>query len=216
MFLAVENISYGVANKAKMLASRITLRARQRRKQRMYYRIATQRQEGQRDRTPSWQWTSTPLSSLQTLFQFLQLFRGLPLDQLRVFSSSTREGLAEQLEQENKGCGSPSVTAAYFLQERLIHFPQVKRETPEREGGVCQQMVAIAVATQPSVNESSRQVNDLVGSGMSSLERRRLELELGPGGDHDVPYSLVLPVSMPQVLAWMRLLARRERGELPS
>ena len=38
-------------------------------------------------------------------------------------------------------------------------------------------MVAIAVATQPSVNESSRQVNDLVGSGMSALERRRLELE---------------------------------------
>ena len=32
----------------------------------MYYRVATQRQEGQRERTPSWQWTSTPLSSLQT------------------------------------------------------------------------------------------------------------------------------------------------------
>jgi hypothetical protein len=49
---------------------------------------------------------------------------------------------------------------------------------------------------------------------MSALESRRLALELGPGGDHDVLYSFVLPPSMPQVLAWMRLLARRQRGEL--
>jgi hypothetical protein len=49
---------------------------------------------------------------------------------------------------------------------------------------------------------------------MSALESRRLELELGPGGDHDVPSSFVLPPSMRQVLAWMRLLARIQRGEL--
>jgi hypothetical protein len=49
---------------------------------------------------------------------------------------------------------------------------------------------------------------------MRALESRRLELELGPGGDHDVPYSFVLPPLMPQVLALMRLLARIQRGEL--
>jgi hypothetical protein len=49
---------------------------------------------------------------------------------------------------------------------------------------------------------------------MSALESRRLELELGPGGDHDVPSSFVLPPSMRQVLAWMRLLARIQRREL--
>jgi hypothetical protein len=139
----------------------------------MYYRVATQRKEGQRDRTASWQWTSTPLSSLQTLIQFLRRYGDLQLDHLRVFSSSTREGLAEQLEQENKGCGYPSVMAAHFLQERLIHLPQVRWGTPKREGGACQQMAALAVATQPSVNESSRQANDLVGWGMSSLETAR-------------------------------------------
>ncbi len=42
---------------------------------------------------------------------------------------------------------------------------------------------------------------------------RRLELELGPGGDHDLPYTFALPASMPQVLAWMRLLGRIQRGE---
>jgi hypothetical protein len=168
----------------------------------MYYRVATQVDAG-----PTWQWKSTVLSSLESLFQFLRLFRGLPLDQLRVFSS-TSEDLAEQLEQENKGYGSPSVPAAHFLQARLIHFPQVSRGTPEREAGAGQQIAAIAVTTQPSVNQGSRQVNDLVGRGMSSLERRRLELELGPGGDHDVLYRFSLPHSVPQALAWITLMAR--------
>ena len=76
----------------------------------MYYRVATQV-----DAAPTWQWKSTVLYDLSTLFQFLQLFRALPQDQLRVFSSSSREGLAEQLEQENKRLASHWVTAAQFL-----------------------------------------------------------------------------------------------------
>ncbi len=47
-----------------------------------------------------------------------------------------------------------------------------------------------------------------------SLDKKRLELELGPGGDHDESYNFALPASMPQVFAWMRLLARVQRGEL--
>ena len=49
---------------------------------------------------------------------------------------------------------------------------------------------------------------------MSWIEVRRLELELGAGGDHDLPYSWSLPPSRWHVLAWTKLLARRERGEL--
>ncbi len=48
---------------------------------------------------------------------------------------------------------------------------------------------------------------------MSWIEVRRLELELGAGGDHDRPYSWSLPASRSHVLAWTKLLARRERGE---
>ncbi|HZU66168.1 MAG TPA: hypothetical protein VFA09_02720 [Ktedonobacteraceae bacterium] len=177
----------------------------------MYYRVAIQL-----DTTAPWQWKSTVLSSLQYLFHFLRLFRGLPLDQLRVFSCSTREGLQEQLEQENQGGGSPSVTAAHFLQARLIEFPHESGAMPQREARAWQQMAAIAVAAHPDVSESRRYVNDLVARSMSSLERRRLELELGPGGDHDVPYRLVLPASMLQALAWMRLLARFQRGDLQA
>jgi hypothetical protein len=53
----------------------------------MYYRVAVQRQGDHLDRPPSCQWTSTVLSSLQTLFQFLRLYRALGHDCLCVFAS---------------------------------------------------------------------------------------------------------------------------------
>ncbi|HKF39184.1 MAG TPA: hypothetical protein VKB35_19970, partial [Ktedonobacteraceae bacterium] len=46
------------------------------------------------------------------------------------------------------------------------------------------------------------------------LEIRRLELELGRSGDHDTPYTFALPVFMPQRLAWTKLLAKVQAGEL--
>src|SRR5215471_18043886 len=96
----------------------------------MYYRVAIQVAS-----TSLWQWKSTALSSLDTLFQFLRLYRALPPDRLRVFSSCSREGLAEQLEQENQGLASTSVTAAQFLQERMILSPAAVRSTSACEGG---------------------------------------------------------------------------------
>ncbi|HLG76222.1 MAG TPA: hypothetical protein VKX46_07400, partial [Ktedonobacteraceae bacterium] len=49
---------------------------------------------------------------------------------------------------------------------------------------------------------------------MSSLDRKRVELELGQGGDHDVPYRFAGANEFPQVLAWVLLLARIHRGEV--
>jgi hypothetical protein len=180
----------------------------------MYYRVAIRREEDQLDRPPSWQWKSTVLSSLQTLFQFLRLYSVLPQNHLRVFSSSSREDLEEQLGQENKGLGSHSVTAAQFLEERMIRSPEVTRATSERIAREHQEKASIAVSTKTRLNESSGTAHILDEGDLSRLSRRRLELELGPGGDHDAPYSFALPPSMPQVLAWMRLLARVHRGEL--
>ena len=51
---------------------------------------------------------------------------------------------------------------------------------------------------------------------MSWIEVRRLEIELGSGGDHDLPYTWTMSPSGPHVLSWTKLLARRERGELVS
>lgn len=51
---------------------------------------------------------------------------------------------------------------------------------------------------------------------VSLLEVRRLEVELGAGGDHDQPYTWSLPPSGSPMLAWAQLWASRERGELVS
>jgi hypothetical protein len=184
------------------------LSEQERRRQKMYYRVAIQV-----DAAPTWQWKSTVLSSLDTLFQFLRLLRALPQDHLLVVSSSTREGLAEQLEEENKGRASNSVTAAQFLRERMIR-PLVVQSTSEHEVGTSLEMVSIAVISQQALNENGKGVSALERRGISSLERRREELESGPGGDHDIPYRFSLPISLPQVLAWMSLLVRVQHGEL--
>jgi hypothetical protein len=167
----------------------------------MYYRVAWYQRAIQVHPLPGWQWKSTVLSSLQTVLQLLRLYSALPQERLRVFSSSSGEDLDEQLLQENQGLGSHSVTAAQFLHERLIHTPEGTRETPEREAGADRRWQpqlsgAIAARNRRALNESGRAGNGLIGGGMSALERRRLELELGPGGDHDVPYRFVLPASI--------------------
>ena len=51
---------------------------------------------------------------------------------------------------------------------------------------------------------------------MSWIELRRLEIELGAGGDHDRTYTCSLPCSGSQVLAWTKLRALREYGEFES
>ena len=116
--------------------------------------------------------------------------------------------------QENNEFISHSVTAAQFLQERMIHSVKMIQKVPEQEGGKCQETVSIAVCGKTWLNENGSAAHTLDEGNTSALERRRLELELGPGGDHDVAYSFALPASMPQVLAWIRLLARVHRGEL--
>ena len=90
----------------------------------MYYRVAIQV-----NASPTWQWKSTTLSSLLPVFQFLRRFHDLPQDHLRVFSSSSREEMDEQLKRENNGLESDSVTAAEFLQERMIGSQQVTSTT---------------------------------------------------------------------------------------
>jgi hypothetical protein len=178
----------------------------------MYYRVAIQV-----DPSPGWKWKSTVLSSLNTLFQFLRLYRSLPQDHMRVFSSSSQEGLKEQFVQENKGLGSNSVTAAQFLQERMLYSPQVTGETPERrEQGIRENhgRASITVTTNARLNESSKAAGVLCERTMSSLDQRRVEIERGAGGDHDLPYRFTLPTSIPQVLAWMKLLVNVQNGAL--
>ncbi len=159
----------------------------------------------QGDSSPIWQWKSTTLSELSALFQFLRRYRAFGHDLLRVFSSLSPEELNEQLVRMNQGLASTSVTAAQFLQERLIGSPEMAWRTSTRgnEG-----TTSIAVITVPLLGESRRGGNAQDGRGRSPLEKRREELEPGGGGDHGIPYRFTRPSSMPQVLTWMKLLAR--------
>jgi len=176
----------------------------------MYYRVAIQR-----DAVARWMWKSTVLSSLETVVQFLRLYRALPPDRLRVFSSPSRAELQAQLEQENTGLASHSVTAAQFLHERRL-CPSVMPSTASREGAPSRERGSVVVSSQQTVNKRDGETSALENRGMSVLERRREELEGGPGGDHDLPYLFSLPHALPQVLAWMRLLTKAEQGAFQS
>ncbi|HJT56965.1 MAG TPA: hypothetical protein VJ761_10750 [Ktedonobacteraceae bacterium] len=180
----------------------------------MYYRVAIQREADQPDRAAGWQWKSTLLSSLESVLHWLRLYSALSQDRLRVFSSFSRECLEEQLRQENKGLGFHSATAAQFLQQRMIRLPEGRQATAERGTQGQQERVPIVVPPRTQEEETSRAVSGVGVGSKSLIERRQIEQELGKGSDHDVPYHFVLPASPSQVLAWMRLLARVQRGEL--
>jgi hypothetical protein len=73
---------------------------------------------------------------------------------------------------------------------------------------------SIAVAMNAWLSESSVAAKGPDEKNRNVLEQRRSEIEDGMGGDHDVPYSFALPLALPQVRAWMRLLAQVQTGEL--
>jgi hypothetical protein len=164
----------------------------------MYYRVAIQV-----DAQPTWKWKSTPLSSLNILIHWLQYYRVLPHDRLRIFSSRSQEELNEQLMRENQGLDSPSVPATQFLQERKIVPQGVVREAGTDGTRADERTASLPAKPTPTPDKS----------GISLLDRRREEIERGGGGDHDLPYQFTLPTALPQVLAWARLLARVQRRD---
>ncbi len=109
---------------------------------------------------------------------------------------------------ENQGTGSSVVSTTSSLNGDDLSLAEGGMRMPTLQ--------AWATTTPPDAlpNESRTATCSLNGGSMHVLERRRLELELGPGGDHDVSYTFALPLLMPQVLTWMRLLAQVQRGEV--
>jgi hypothetical protein len=154
----------------------------------MYYRIAIKVQPSQ-----SWRWVSTALSSMTNVKQWLLHYHAYPSTRLRVFSSTSWEGLCEQLLNDSDVVPSVSTPAAKFLSAQSD-----SPAAPMRETNNAVQSVGGVLAT----------------SDESLLDRRRDELERGAGGDHDLPYRFTLPASMLQLHAWVRLLARVEHGDL--
>jgi hypothetical protein len=164
----------------------------------MFYRVAIRT-----DFTAPWQWRSTPLSSLDALFAFLRQYRAVSVDRLQVFSAITREDLNAQLARANSELEAHMtrrVTASLWMQT-AAGAPGSRDAGPAR------------VSAEPGGNAGNAM---MYGASNNVLEKRRFEMEHGEGGDHDAPYLFTLPVSTPQVLAWIRLRARVQSGELEA
>ncbi len=131
----------------------------------LYYRVAIHGSQ-----SATWRWKSNPLTSLDGVLGWLQLYRCMPRKDIRVFLSSSPEQMEEMLSQTNQGLLSTALRVDQLWDRHC----------------------------------------------MSWIEVRRLEIELGPGCDHDCPYTWSLPPSGPHMLAWITLLARRARGEVES
>ncbi len=129
----------------------------------IYYRVALQSEH-----SSSWQWRSSTLTSVSSVFDILKVYAHIPKTAVRIFFSSSSVCMDEMLTRANDGLVANCVTIEQFLQR----------------------------------------------GHMVSADVKRLELELGTEGDCDCPYTFMLPDNMPQVLAWMRLLARVHNGEL--
>lgn len=200
-----------------------------------YYRLALHDRQ-----TGKWSWKTTALTSLEAVFELLRCYSALlSQDRIRIFTASSKEELHEQLSRENIGLASGSVTASQFLQERNLLVPERAQSASQQSSlsQEAQQGAAVAawardpweqhtlMRTAQAQQSGATNVTSLfresiatigtAGSlGLSVLDQKRLEIELGPAGDHDVPYSFALPTYTPQVLAWMRLQAKVQRGEL--
>lgn len=176
----------------------------------MSYRIAIQAGD-----QAGWKWKSTPLTSLEALFQLLRLYRPIPQDLLRVFTASSREELDVMLAQENNGMPNNSHTAEQFLSQRGIRSQSSKRESSNGRTQEPQSRRVTTITLPPLVTPNTPAVASFLDQqGLSALEKRRMELEMGNGGDHNQPYTFALPVSVPQLLAWTRMLVRIQHGEL--
>jgi len=190
----------------------------------IYFRVAIRM-----DESAQWRWKSSMLSTPGTLFDFLNMYDLVPKNRLRVFFATSMEFINEMLVRENRGVLSNSTTVEEFLKSGRRIDGQYIREI-EFELGLQENkaLIARSVITRKLGDERSsiqtassfEIVNSATSeAGGSSRENNLMRLmqedsEWSIGGDCDTPYTFALPVSMPQALAWARLLAKVQSGEL--
>jgi len=173
-----------------------------------YYRVALQR-----DQSPTWRWESTVLTSLDGVFGFLKLNHSVPREHLRVFFSFSVECLDEMLAHENQGLASNSITAEELFNGSK-HIPTREMQLFESVCGPDQGM-GTAVTSFLAAHMWQMQSQHVPDEERTNaVEMRRFAIEFEAGTDHDIPYTFTLPGSLPQILAWARLLTRVQRGEL--
>jgi hypothetical protein len=169
------------------------------------------------------------LNTPGTLFDFLNIYDSVAKNRLRVFFATSKEFMNEMLVRENRGLLSNSVTVEQFLKSgKRIDGQNIKQFESELGLQANKELIAKSAITGqlgeerppfhanfsiesaiPVTSEAqgNNRERNLVGLMQEESERER-------GGDYDTPYTFTLPVSMRQALAWTRLLAKVQRGEL--
>ena len=190
----------------------------------IYFRVALRM-----DQSSQWRWKSSMLNTPGTLFDFLNMYDRIPKNRLRVFFATSRDFMNAMLERENKGLLSNSVTVEQFLKSRKrIDGQNIRQLESELALQVDTKLIARSVITRKLGDEhlsmqatsSFESANYATPEARGDNQERNLsglmqeESEWSRGGDYDTPYSFALPVFMPQALAWARLLAKVQRGEL--
>ncbi len=190
----------------------------------IYFRVAMQT-----DQSSLWKWKSTVLNTPDTLFGFLKIYKGAAKNRMRVFFASSIKFLNEMLERENSGLVSNSVTVEEFLENRK-RIPVLSIRQLESELGLQadRELIAKSAITgqlgdahppfhaAPTVKSPNHAISGspLQSQQVNPLELMQEESEQRRGGDYDTPYTFALPSSMREALAWTRLLAKVQRGEL--
>ncbi len=150
-------------------------------------------------------------------------------DRLRIFFATSMGFMNEMLVRENSGQVSNSTTLEDFLNDGkridVNHIVQLEHELGLIENI---ELIAKPAGTGPLRDEHSSlhvisPVEQALSTSSETSENNRDRLlnrsvqeasEWSIGGDHDTPYTFELPISTPQALAWARLLARVQSGEL--
>jgi hypothetical protein len=173
----------------------------------IYYRLALKDRQ-----TSKWIWKSTVLTSLEAVLHLLRIYSPISAERIRVFSSTCKEEMAEMLKLENDALITGSRTAEEFLRERCL----LVQDAPAQEMVEKAVHLSTAIAIDSSTREHPPASQTTHTSSMDLFDQRRLQIELGPGGDHDTPYCFSLPISTPQLLAWTRMLGKAQVGEIQS
>ena len=190
----------------------------------IYFRVAI------RMKDPSqWRWKSSMLNTPGTLFNFLTMYDCVPKDRLRIFFATSMNIMNEMLVRENRGLLSNSITVEDFLKSgRKIDGQRIKELEFELGLQASGELVARSAITRKLGDErvpmpathsfeiANHSTLESIGSSLANIlaSLKQEDSEWNIGGDHDTPYTFSLPVSMPQALAWARLLAKVQNGEL--
>lgn len=162
----------------------------------MYYRVAEKESERE-----FWKWKSSYMQSLNSLVQWMKVFRVGADDCIKVLFAKSKNELQDQIKALNSGEDTGISAREFFVKNKLITIEQ--REIKS---------IQWSESSQPFFRSSQPHIVQ----PMDVLEHKRLEQEKGSGGNIDYPYRFSLPVESKVLIKWAELLGKYLRGEVES